>query len=383
MNYAILLAAGQSTRVKGPHKLFTLLGGKPLFAHALETFVDHPAIDEVILVVRASDKAKAKKWLKNQGISNVWIALGGATRGDSARNGVEKLGTLHAKDLLVFHNAANPFVTVEEIDAVIVAAGKTGAAGVAHPAADTLKRVDRHRRVIETLDRKKIWHAQTPQVVRVDLYEKVDALQTTDEMALAEAAGVSPQIIPAGPNNFKITTARDLEFAQFLLNSAAHHADTRHGLGMDSHRFGREHRGLSLGGIHLADAPRMQANSDGDVMLHALCNAILQALGEGSLSTVADDLLENHQTTNSRDYVNEILDRMHAKGFTLTHAGFQLEGAFPKIEPLSPQLKTALSELLSLSTESIGITATTGEDLTPFGRGEGLQCFATVTLHKK
>ncbi|EKD93799.1 MAG: hypothetical protein ACD_28C00059G0001, partial [uncultured bacterium] len=254
------------------------------------------------------------------------------------------------------------------------------AACVGHAAVDTLKRVEAGK-IVETVDRSRIWHAQTPQVVRTDLYATAleKKMEGTDEMSLMELLGISPSIVPAGENNIKITTRRDIEFARFLLENREIHT----GIGMDSHRFEREHRGLTLGGKYFPDAPKCQANSDGDVMLHALCNAIFQAIGEGSLGTFADALYEEQGVQDSTVYLNHVLAQMKKEGYAVEQVGFQLEGSTPRIDPISADLKAGLAALLDISPSCIGITATTGEDLTPFGRGEGLQCWATVTLSKK
>lgn len=382
MNHAILLAAGNGKRAQIPHKQHVLLAGKPLFGHALSTLRNHPQIHTIVLVIQAEKESEVKGWLQKWNYAHIELVHGGETRQESAQKGFEHLKkhqSLSPNDVLLIHNAANPFATEEEITQVLEAAQKFGAAFVAHPVVDTLHYID--SKSAKVVDRQQIWQAQTPQATHVSWHEKALALgnQGTDEMSLLEPFGLIPKVIPASANNFKITFPRDLEFARFLMEKV----DIHTGIGMDSHRFDREHKGLTLGGVYLQDLPKCLANSDGDVMIHALCNAISQAMGEGSLGSFADGLFSEKGITDSKVYLEHVLGRMQEKQFSLQQVGFQIEGKQPRIDSIADQLKSSLGKLLSLSPTKIGITATSGEDLTPFGRGEGLQCFATVTLESK
>lgn len=352
MKIAIILAAGQGVRAGLP-KQFALLDGKELWRSSADVFENHPEIDQVI-VVGPPDR---KEFL-----------AGGKTRQESAENAVRHISP-NPNDLLIFHNAANPFVTSDEISAVISAAEKSGAACVAHPVTSTL-----HAKG-SFLNRAEIFSAETPQAIRAEFYLEAIAqnLIGTDEMMLAEQLGLTPTILPASANNFKITTARDLAFAKFILEGG----EIKTGIGQDSHRFHATEKGLVLGGLLLPSEPKMVANSDGDVIIHALCNAILQALGEGSFSRIADPLCAQG-VTDSREYLSAVLARLG--NHQIIHVGLQIEGSRPKIDPLANQIRASLASLLSINESRIGLTATTGEDLTSFGCGEGLQCLATVTL---
>lgn len=378
MPYAILLAAGEGVRAEARDKTLTPLGGRPLLWYSLKVFHDHPLIEEVVVVVRKDQQETVKRWLREWDMPGVWLTLGGATRQESAARGFKKLGKLRPDDLVVVHNAANPFVTPDEINRVIEKAHAVGAAAVGHPATDTLKRLNARGEVVKTVNRETLWHAETPQAVRVDWYERTikKGAKATDEIGLIEAIGHRATMLLAHPLNRKITTPADLNWARAQVEGSA----VRTGIGMDSHRFDRKHRGLALGGLQFLEHPRFKANSDGDVVLHALCNALLQAMGEGSLGTLADEWCHNEGIRDSRDYLWRILEKMEQKQWSITHVGLQLEGKTPHIDPLVPHLKDSLSALLKLPQDRIGITATTGEDLTPFGKGQGLQCFATVTL---
>lgn len=381
MLYAVLAAAGDSRRAGGLDKIWVEIGGKPLLWYGLSALVKHPLIREVVVVVRQDDKERLKACLLQWELPQVWVTEGGATRQESVRNGIKKLGKLRDDDRVLVHNAANPFVTEEEITAVIDASDRSGAAAVGHPVVDTLKRIDEHGNVLKTIERREsIWHVQTPQVAPMGALQKAweKGVQATDELSLVESFLHFPAVVvPASERNRKITTALEVEWARWQIEGTS----LRVGMGMDSHRFEREHQGLVLGGKRFESFPKLAANSDGDVALHAVCNALLQASGEsGSLGRWADVWCHEEGITDSREYLRRILEQVRARGFIPTQVGVQFEGRVPRIDPLAEELKVSLAALLSLPVSAVGITATSGEDLTPFGRGEGLQCWATVTL---
>jgi len=151
------------------------------------------------------------------------------------------------------------------------------------------------------------------------------------------------------------------------------------GLGQDSHRFDFENhtKKLILGGVVFEGEMPLQGNSDADVVLHALCNAISGVTGVNILGAVSDTLCLKHGITDSRVYVQEALN--YLKDWRLCHLSCSIECKKPKITPKIAEMKTSLSELLGLEKTDIGITATSGEELTAFGRGEGIQALIIVT----
>jgi 2-C-methyl-D-erythritol 2,4-cyclodiphosphate synthase len=125
----------------------------------------------------------------------------------------------------------------------------------------------------------------------------------------------------------------------------------------------------------------LKANSDGDVVIHALCNALGSAIGKGSLSVYADEMFKNG-ITDSKEYLKVILSQVKEAGYEVNNISISIEAQKPKIESNSDKMKTKLAKLVGIKKDSIGITATTGEGLTTFGRGEGIQVFVVVSLIK-
>lgn len=151
------------------------------------------------------------------------------------------------------------------------------------------------------------------------------------------------------------------------------------GLGQDSHRFVQDtSRPLILGGVIFENAPALQGNSDADVMLHALTNAISGVTGVNILGEISDKLCLEQSITDSRVYVQEALN--YLKEWKICHVSFSIEAKVPKMSPKIAEMKASIAHLLNLTVDDVGITATTGEGLTDFGRGEGIQVFCIVTV---
>jgi 2-C-methyl-D-erythritol 2,4-cyclodiphosphate synthase len=152
------------------------------------------------------------------------------------------------------------------------------------------------------------------------------------------------------------------------------------GLGQDSHRFQDkflDSKPLILGGILFEDKLSLQGNSDSDVVLHALCNGISGVTGVNILGKISDDLCAKN-ITDSSIYVQEALK--YLDNWQISHVSFSIECQTPKITPKIVDMKNNISKLLNLPVQDLGITATSGEKLTAFGRGEGIQVFCIVTV---
>ena len=154
----------------------------------------------------------------------------------------------------------------------------------------------------------------------------------------------------------------------------------RVGLGQDSHRFSTDPgRKLVLAGVPIANVSGLDGSSDADVVLHALCRALEQAIGADSFSRYADEMSRNG-INDSREYVKVAKSHVEAAGYRVNNVGLTIEAQRPKIEPLRPQLKESVAALLAIPVDAVGINASTGEGMTPFGKGEGIQAFAIVSL---
>jgi 2-C-methyl-D-erythritol 4-phosphate cytidylyltransferase len=218
---AIIVAAGRSSRMGGLDKLFAPLGGRPLLARTLTAFQECAAVRRVVLVLAAENLARGLPLAEEEGLSKVrTVCLGGRRRQDSVWEGLEALGPCA---WVVVHDGARPLVTPQLIEEGLAAARETGAAVPALLAQDTVKRVDEQGRVLRTLDRRRLWLVQTPQVFRYDILReahKRSRRTATDDAALVERLGHRVQVYPGSPRNLKVTTPEDLALAEALLKLA-------------------------------------------------------------------------------------------------------------------------------------------------------------------
>ena len=157
----------------------------------------------------------------------------------------------------------------------------------------------------------------------------------------------------------------------------------RVGFGTDSHKFYKiSNRPLVLGGVKISNTGGLKANSDGDVILHALFNALSQACGGNSLGYYADPLFERG-ITDSREYLKIAVEMVDEIGYRISNIGIMIEAKRPRIQiDIVSEMKNVIAHLLNIEVNDIGITFTSGEGLTAFGRGEGILAQAVATLYK-
>lgn len=213
---AIIVAAGSSRRM-GFDKLFAPLASQPVIAHSLRAFLDHPLIEEVVLVSSAGNREKLSA-LSNQ----VRVVDGGPDRCDSVWNGLS--GVSSACQIVAIHDGARPLIHADSITRGIQAAQEHGAAALARPVTDTVKRADQSGRVVGSVDRTGLWAMETPQCFRLELlraaWEEVRhrGIVFTDEVSILEEAGEPVFLVENPYPNPKITFPRDLELAEKLLD---------------------------------------------------------------------------------------------------------------------------------------------------------------------
>ena len=386
MNFAIIVAAGKSKRMgKNINKVFFPLLNKPMIYYTIKNFQECNLVDEIIVVTQKNDIKKINDVRQKFNFNQIKkIVIGGKERQDSVYNGLMSIKNAKDNDIVVVHNGSNPLVKKNEIADCINAAKKYGAAVAGFPLKDTIKKISNNF-VEKTIDRSDIYQMQTPQAIKYKLFldafknAKQKKLKVTDDVSLAEALGKKVKIVPCSYQNIKITTPEDLRIAEGILMKRSN-ANFRIGFGQDSHEFSKnKNKKLVLGGYIIQNQTGFEANSDGDVILHALFNAISSAIGERSLGYYSDKMCKNG-ITDSKEYLKVILEKLRQKNLSINNVSVMLEAGKPKLEPYTDKIKDSLSKILKLEKERIGIAYTSGEKLTPFGRGEGMQCFVVVSV---
>lgn len=217
----IVPAAGQSTRFAGPQKKpFMALDGKPLWQRACDLFWNRPDVHKVYLVIAPEDGDEFRGRFGHLiAFTNCELVTGGAERFESVGNALAKVPA--ECELVAVHDAVRPLVSSFQVDAVIHAAATSGAAMLALPVADTLKKVEQGK-ITGTVPREGVWQAQTPQVFRRDWLVEAYAKRTgnvTDDAMLIESLGHTVTVVNGSAFNFKITTKDDLALAEAVMKS--------------------------------------------------------------------------------------------------------------------------------------------------------------------
>ncbi len=276
----IIVAGGRGARVGvGLPKQLLEIGGRTILRRAIDAFDGHPQVDRLVVVLPSELVADAPKFI---GATSrpCQVAAGGATRHDSVRLGLAAMPA--GPDVILVHDAARPFTSTALIGRVIAAAEDCGAAVPALPAGDTVKRVDRDARVVrDTIAREEVWLAQTPQGFRRSVLEaavaRPDGASATDDAVLVERAGQSVRVVAGEAANIKITTLDDLAAARARVSGPP-----RVGTGYDLHRLAQGRR-LVLAGVEVASDSGPVGHSDGDVVCHAVVDAMLGAAAAGDI----------------------------------------------------------------------------------------------------
>jgi 2-C-methyl-D-erythritol 4-phosphate cytidylyltransferase len=213
---AIIAAAGGSERMGGIDKMFALLKDKPLLAWSVDTCQECDLVQQIVITLNSNNLELGQKLAKERAWSKVTVCLGGVQRQDSVREGIRRLRDC---EWVMIHDGARPFLTVDLIRNGLEAARETGAAVAAVPVKDTIKLADDTGLVISTLQRNKLWAAQTPQVFRFDMineaYQELTT-EVTDDAAAVERLGYKVKLYMGAHNNIKVTTPEDLALVETI-----------------------------------------------------------------------------------------------------------------------------------------------------------------------
>jgi 2-C-methyl-D-erythritol 4-phosphate cytidylyltransferase len=223
---AIIVAAGRSRRM-GFDKLFAIIAGRPVIAHAINAFEQANSVAEIIVVAGEDRHDEIRKLSRDESFKKVRsIITGGERRQDSVRAGLENLSR-DARYVAV-HDAARPLVRPEQIVRVFEQCRVHGAAALAEPISDTLKRADIDLMVTASVDRHQLYAMQTPQIFERAMIEEAyravpaNGVSVTDEVSALERLGRKVFLVPAEDFNFKITYRQDLALAEFVLKQRMH-----------------------------------------------------------------------------------------------------------------------------------------------------------------
>ena len=451
----VVVAAGLGLRLRAelgertPRKAYVTLAERPLVVWSTWALARVSGVDEVIVVVHPDDLdglegSPLGHALRAAG-ATAFVA-GGARRQDSVRNGVQACRAEPDRYVLV-HDAARPLLNPADAARALGAARETGAALLAVAVRDTVKRADDVGCVADTVPRDGLWLAQTPQVgARDALLAALDAadeagVEVTDEAAALERNGVPVKLVAGSSDNFKVTTAPDLDRARervalggLLLPPlpsgavarlsaqlrrtppagtrvdldapgspvgqlrsklralptgtplspqlgapAAPRTFPRTGIGTDLHRL-VEGRPLILGGVEVPSDKGLAGHSDADALTHAVIDGLLGAAGLGDIGEHFPDTDPAYKGADSQALLRAASKAVAEAGFRVGYVDAIVHAERPKLKPYKAAMRERLSEGLGVHPSCVNLKAKTGETVGPVGRGEAIAATAVVTL---
>lgn len=383
---ALIVAGGRGLRFgQDIPKQYLALAGKPVLAHTLEAFASSRKIDRLIIVIHPDDEKLANGALSEIKNKNkpLLLTYGGETRQESVYNGLQSILSSGGASLVLIHDAARPFVSAELIDHAIRAGQKFKAALPGLPLSDTIKETDTDGFVTHTPDRSVLRAVQTPQSFDFDLIlkaheeaRKQQVVNVTDDGALIEWFGEKVFIYEGSTDNIKLTYKEDLDRMEQRMEKAM---ITRVGNGFDVHAFtAGDH--IWLGGLKIPHNQGVLAHSDGDVILHALTDALLGSLAEGDIGTLFPPSDPQWKGASSDIFLKEAVRRVHAKNGIIDHLDITLLCETPKLSPYREKMRLRIAEITGLEMDQVSLKATTTEKLGFTGRQEGIAALATATI---
>ncbi len=374
---ALVVAAGRGRRFGGEvPKQYLDVQGRPIIRRALECFLAHAKVDDVLAVIHADDGALFARAVR--GLDLLEPVAGGDSRQESVRLGLQSLASRPPERVLI-HDAARPFPDKAMISRVLDALETAPSAIPALPVGDTLKRAQ-DGLVTGTVARRGLWRAQTPQGFRyaniARAHGQLVGAALTDDAAVAEKAGIPVRLVPGAEDNIKITTDDDLARARDMFGG-----ETRTGLGFDVHRFGPGDH-VMLCGISIPHSAGLAGHSDADAGLHALTDALLGAIGAGDLGLHFPPSEAEWKDAASDIFLRRAADLIAKKGGAIANVDVTIVCETPKIGLHRDAMARRIADILGLDTSLVSVKATTTDGLGFSGRGEGIaaQALATVRM---
>ncbi len=395
--YLIIVAAGRGNRMNNDiPKQYMKLGNKPILRHTLEAFSSISGLNHICLVVNPQDEVHYKKALNNFSIDKkgapvpISICVGGKTRQQSVHNGLmslEEIFPIKGETIVLIHDAARPFVAHNDIEALLNVMEKHEGASLAYNITDTCRSVNELNIAQENVNREKLWAIQTPQAFCFATIRKAHAQcdpnkNYTDDTELVSEIGCDVVLVPASKYNFKITTQEDMHMAEQLLSTSSSTV-IRCGMGYDVHAFDDDVHPtdyVRLCGVDIKYDRRLKGHSDADVGLHALCDAIYGAVGEGDIGLHFPPDNNTFKDVDSSVFLKHAMSLLRAKNGKLINADITLICEQPKIFSHREAMIACVARIMQVSKRSVNIKATTTEQLGFAGRREGIAAQAVVSV---
>lgn len=367
---AVVCAAGQGQRTGfEENKLIIPFMGSTALEKTLSAF-DFPAIDEIVVTASEKDREKISKLCEN--FPKARVVLGGETRFQSVHAALQEV----ASDIVLIHDGARPFVLRTLIEACIESVKTQGSGVCALPCADTVAHVSKGK-VTGVPKRETLMQLQTPQGFFTEnirfAYERAIATNQTDftdDSSVFHSFCGEPCLCMGSRENTKLTYKEDFQ------------PIARVGFGVDTHAFGKAQNYIVLAGVKVPSESGLIAHSDGDVLIHAVMDAMLSAGGLKDIGHYFPDTDEKWQNESSIKMLQLVYGMLLEQNLTVENLSIAIQAERPKLAKYIEEMKNNLASVLKIDPSKIGISAGTNEGLGYIGEGKGITVNA-ITLLKK
>ncbi|MEI7482137.1 MAG: 2-C-methyl-D-erythritol 4-phosphate cytidylyltransferase [Elusimicrobiota bacterium] len=379
---AVIILAGGLGKRMGREKQYLELAGRPMLEWTAGAFADIGGFAEMVVVLTRENMALHGRGWEDRGFKT---ALAGPTRMASLKNGFKALSP--AIELVAVHDGARPLVSARVVAETLKAAVKAGAAVPGVPLKDTVKRLSADGRFFDTtLDRSSLMTVQTPQCYRKETLSRAltaagAGTDYSDESQVLEKLGIRPAVVLSDYRNIKVTTPEDLVIAEALMkektNIKAVAPQMRFGFGYDIHRL-VEGRALILGGVRIDHPKGMLGHSDGDVVLHAICDALLGSVAAGEIGIYFPPTDLTIMGLSSSTIAEKVTEILKEKKVSIVNIDATILAEEPKLKSHYENIRKSVARIFRLDLDRVSIKAKSREGLGDIGHGEAIVCYAVA-----
>ena len=374
---AILLCAGRSSRMDGLDKPTLVFDDIPIFIKSLRKFEDSNLFTKIVIAASKENISEIKNLILHYKFS-CEVILGGERRQDSVAIAIDYLSQFSVGKVVIHDSARPHFIKSILTRGVELLDNNNGVIPII-PIQDTVKKVDSNE-VVETLDRNKLFRSQTPQFFKFNILKKCigdtsERINYTDESELLEINGHQVACINGNVENQKITTQEDLKFLKNLERSTSF----KNGISSDVHKL-IEGDKLILGGFEIPFEKCLEGHSDADVVLHAITDSIIGALGQGDLGKYFPSTQDQWKNASSEIFLFKAIELMRELNFEIFHLDIQIILQRPKLSEILIKIEQSLSNLLNLDIKKINLKVTSTDKIGLIGSGDAIGTLCTVTL---
>ncbi|RXZ62170.1 2-C-methyl-D-erythritol 2,4-cyclodiphosphate synthase [Candidatus Borkfalkia ceftriaxoniphila] len=368
---AVVPAAGAGARAGfSKNKLLTFFRGEPVLYRTVSALSACESIGEIVIAAAKRDIAEISAMFEK--FANVRAVCGGDTRTQSV---LFALRACDSPDYVLIHDGARPFVTQKILNDCIETVRAHGSAVCALPVTDTIA-LCAEEKIGSIPDRSALYALQTPQAFSyaeiLAAYEKIGGETFTDDSGVYAKFVAPPQIFAGDVKNKKLTFRED-----FLSDPLP---APRVGVGIDTHAFGKAQDHIVLGGARIPSESGLIAHSDGDVLVHAVMDALLSAAALPDIGHFFPDTDPAFADADSLRLLERVRDLLAEKRFAPRNVSAAIQAERPRLQKYIFSMRENIARALRISPDDVGLSAGTNEGLGYVGEGKGITVTAYVSL---